>query len=210
MDELNSILLLYNIFADVGRPGSLTYNNRGLVYQVHDVDGRFKGGRVPAHQLPSNPGRDFLDKRFAENKQKRGANLTHLKVNLWMVLKGKPEGWSSLSLSLAKYQIRITPFMNKEGVINELAFVDLKEKIAIVGASLGPEYTAKTVFSTIGASMQLQLPDRARQLINDPEEERRLIPSDSVKASQQLFLQEKKPEELQLSKKLIRTRRRNI
>ncbi|MBS1660346.1 MAG: relaxase/mobilization nuclease domain-containing protein [Bacteroidetes bacterium] len=207
MDELNSILLQYNIYADIGRPGSLTYNNRGLAYQFYDADGRLKGGRVPAHRLPSKPGRDFLDKLFIENQQKRGENLNHLRLYLRLALIGKFDSLSSLSQSLGRDSIVINPFMNKRGLIHELAFTDFSKKVAITGSSLGPEFTAETIFSQIGYPLQFQLPGNTRKITNDEEYERRLKPPDYMRARQQLDLHERKLDTLRLSLKHERKHR---
>jgi len=199
INELNSILMLYNIYADIGRPGSLTNKNRGLVYQVHDNNGKFKGGRVPAHRLPSKPGLAWLEKVFIENQQRRHYELDRIRTYATLALKARPESWTHLSEYLQSDRIHLSPFINSQGLVHELAFVDFQTKTAVTGANLGLEFTAGAIFEKIGLSQQFEIPGETRKYRNKIPEDFRLMPSDFYRARIHLVLPAQKIEMPQLA-----------
>ena len=124
LDELNSILLQYNVYADTGRAGSFMERKRGLVYQIHDEDGKFKGGRIPAFRLPSKPGRAWLEKVFEQNALKRGEELESLRLRLELALRARPADWVGFARVLGREGIHASAFMNGRGLVHELSFVE--------------------------------------------------------------------------------------
>lgn len=187
MNELNALLLLYNVFADRGRPGTRTYEHRGLVYQVHDENGKFRGGRIPAHTLPSKPGLDWLEKKFAENQLKREPDLNRLRTRISLALKTKPGTWSALTDALKEEGVHLSSFMNREGLIHELAYMEFRTRTIATGTNLGSEFTARAMLERVGLSPQFQIPEKTKSKRLGSPADTRIIPADSNRALEYLL-----------------------
>jgi hypothetical protein len=194
MNELNAILLLYNVYADRGLPGSHTYRNGGLVYQIHDENGKFKGARIPAHDLPSKPGLAWLEKRFSENQLKREPDLIRLRTRITLALKTKPETWSALTNALKDERVHVSPFMNREGLVHELAFIDFGTRTTVTGANLGAEFTARAILERVGLSPQFQIHEMTQSKRIGMPADARIIPADRNRALEHLLQPELNPE----------------
>ena len=198
INELNSILMLYNVYADIGRLSSITNKNKGLVYQIHDDDGKFKGGRVPAYRLPSKPGLTWLEKVFVENHLKRHDDLDRIRTYVTLAVKAQYKSWVHLLKNLRSERIHLIPFMSSQGLVHELVFVDFQTKTAVTGVNLGLEFTARAIFEKIGLSQQFNIPEKKRRYRIERPEDPRLTPSDFNRARQHLVLPEQKIEMPQL------------
>lgn len=190
MDELNSILLQYNVFADTGRPGSFMDRKGGLVYQIHDEYGKYKGGRIPASRLPSKPGRVWLAKAFDQNVVQYGLRLPLLRLQVELVLKARPGNWAAFTRAMRKEGVQVTAFMNYQGLVHELAFVDHRRKIAVMSSGLGDDLSAERIFDRLGFQKRFELAIKRKP---HGVEDRRLLPADKFRAVQVLS-QEKKEE----------------
>jgi hypothetical protein len=194
INELNAILLLYNVYADTGLPGSFTYRNKGLVYQVHDENGKFRGGRIPAHHLPSKPGLAWLEKTFAENQLKREPDIIRLRTRISLALKTKPETWSALTEALKEERIHLSAFMNRDGFVHELAFIDFRTRSTVTGKNLGAEFTAGALLERVGLSPQFQIYEKTQKKRIETPGETRIIPADRHRALEHLLLPGLEPE----------------
>jgi hypothetical protein len=186
LNELNSILLLFNVQADNGRPGSHINKHRGLVYQVLDDNGKYMGGRIPAYKLPSSPGLPFLERTFAENTKNRLPGMEQLRTGIALALHGHPADWSELSRKLQKEKIKALPFMNTEGLIHELSFIDYRTKTVATGTNLGADFTATSIFQKLGIPQQFDIPGYTRRRMQDIDRSVpiRLTPADRKRALQ--------------------------
>jgi hypothetical protein len=186
MNELNAVLLSYNIYANTGKPGSLLNDKRGLVYAVHDETGKFKGGRIPSNKLPSRPGRDWLDQAFAGNREKRGPDLERIRTRITLALMTRPADWPALSKALMEERIRVTPFMNSRGIVHEMAFIDHQTRTVVTGTNLGPEFSAGVILDKIGLGQPFQINEKAQKRRIELTMDARLTPADRGRALQHL------------------------
>lgn len=153
LDELNAILLQYNVSADRGRPGSLLHESGGLVYQIVDENGVPKGGRVPSSSLPSRPGIKWLQDRFAINHTNVEFAL-HTRIPLALAT---ARSWDHFTKKLTSNRIAAKPYMNAEGKIYQTIFIDHHDKIAASAQRLGISEEMNVFLERSGIPMTREL-----------------------------------------------------
>jgi hypothetical protein len=192
--ELNTILGLYNVYADIGKPGGMLNRKKSLVYRILDKNGKYIGRPVPAKRFAFPAGREWLEKTFFENLFRNRDAHVRLRDRITFTLNTKPAGWPVFSGLLRREGIDTIPYMDKSGLVKELVFLDLKTKIAITSACLGDEFKIKVLLGKLGISQQFQLPQpqmKPNQKARTPAETL-LHPVDRVRALQHLGLPEEK------------------
>jgi hypothetical protein len=143
--ELNAVLGLYNVMADLGNEGSRIFQNRGLVYRVLDQAGHKVGVPVKASDFYFKPGLKFLDEKFEENKLDRDGYKARLKnaIDLQLIRAGL--SLAGLVKALGTEGIDTVVRQNAQGQIYGLTFVDHRTRCVINGSALGKAYGAKSI-----------------------------------------------------------------
>lgn len=135
--ELNAILKQYNVFAETGRKGSKTAENRGLYYRVLDAEGKPKGVPIKASDLPGKPTLKFLEARFEQNRQRKENNLKSVRTRVEWALRQGPKNLKEFTEVLGKEDIKAILWQNESGWAYGITFLDLKTKTAVNGRDLG-------------------------------------------------------------------------
>jgi hypothetical protein len=121
LQELNTILRLYNIVADPGKTGSKLQENGGLLYQALDDNGKRIGALVKSSSFDFKPGLKYLSKKFEANQQQDPASLQRIEAVLDRIVRSNPQNLAQVTVALRPDQIAVVP---NNG---QLSFVDLAE-----------------------------------------------------------------------------------
>ena len=148
--ELNAVLRLYNLKADRGQPGSRIYQHRGLVYQVLDEKGQGIGVPIKASALWFKPGLDFLEEQFKKHQKINPEEITHVRSILEAAIRAKPANVEGLFVLLRKEKIEAIPYIDKDGKLYGLSFVDLEGKQVLKASDLGKEYSSRKILARLG------------------------------------------------------------
>jgi len=143
--ELNAILKLYNVFAEIGKKGSKTAENRGLYYRVLDAEGKPKGVPIKASDLPGKPTLKFLESRFEQNRQQKENNLKSIRTRVEWALRQGPKNVQEFMEVLVKEDIKVVLWQNESGWAYGITFLDLKTKTSVNGRDLGREMGIKAL-----------------------------------------------------------------
>ncbi len=175
--ELNAVLKQYNVMADRGSEEGRIYKTRGLTYRILDEQGQKVGVPIKASAIYSKPILNYLEKKFAENEQKREPDKKHLKTILdWTMRKG-PQSMEELIRMLEKEKVAVVIRRGEQGRIYGLTYIDHEHKTVFNGSDLGKEYSVKRMLERLGIGQQ-------------PEQEK-----ESTPGKQQAQEQEKKGKE---------------
>jgi Relaxase/Mobilisation nuclease domain len=137
--ELNAILKQYNVFAETGKKGSKTAENRGLYYRILDADGKPKGVPIKASDLPGKPTLKFLEARFDQNRPRKENNLRSIRTRVEWTLRQGPKNLKEFTEVLGKEDIKAVLWQNESGWAYGITFLDLKTRTAVNGRDLGRE-----------------------------------------------------------------------
>jgi hypothetical protein len=135
--ELNAILKQYNVFAETGKKGSRTAENRGLYYRVLDADGKPRGVPIKASDLPGKPTLKFLESRFEQNRERKESNLKSIRTRVTWALRQGPRNLEDFTEVLGKEDIKAVLWQNESGWAYGITFLDLRTKTAVNGRDLG-------------------------------------------------------------------------
>jgi hypothetical protein len=135
--ELNAILKQYNVFAETGKKGSRTAENRCLYYRVLDADGKPKGVPIKASDLPGKPTLKFLESRFEQNRERKESNLKSIRTRVTWALRQGPRNVREFTEVLNKEDIKAVLWQNESGWAYGITFLDLRTKTAVNGRDLG-------------------------------------------------------------------------
>jgi hypothetical protein len=141
--ELNALLRQYGIWADNGKPGGTLAATRGLSYQMLDGGGRQVGTRVRATAIGFNPGLDYLEGRFRDNSQRGTPDLTGLSARVRLASFRASDDWSRFERELRTGALDAVPFMNTQGKVYDIVFIDHARKLAVSAQRLIDSATLK-------------------------------------------------------------------
>lgn len=153
LSELNALLRLYNIVADLGKEGSRTHQHRGLMYRVLDEQGKPKGVGIKASSFYFKPTLTYLEQRMAENnaitnkKEKRIRNAIELAFQRQNI-----RSLCEFKTALQKDNIAVHYWKNDNGQIYGITYIDHETKRVINGRPLGKGYTANAIQNRLHAS----------------------------------------------------------
>jgi hypothetical protein len=146
LPELNAVLRLYNVEADMGGDGSRTQKHGGLYFRALDEDGNKVGVPIKASIIYNKPTLNKLEEKFRENKKFREPHAQKLKNAIdWAILKTKNPSLEILQKALEKESIQVVIRKNEEGRIYGLTYVDHHSKSVFNGSDLGKQYSAKAI-----------------------------------------------------------------
>lgn len=144
--ELNAVLTLYNVAADIGSQDSRIRKNKGILYRVLDKDGNKVGVPIKASDFHFKPTQQNLQKVFAENEVSRQIGYQTIKNSINMVRYGqKNPTLSGLGKNLRRDGIDMVPRRNEQGAIYGITFIHHRSKSVFNGSALGKEFSAKGI-----------------------------------------------------------------
>jgi hypothetical protein len=162
ISELNAILRLYNLKADPGKPGSRIYQYGGLLYQVLNEKGQPVGIPIKASSIYFKPGLQWLQERFQTCPSIDPAVLREIRRTVDYSVAQRPAAWTPFVNTLRARQIAAVPYINKQGILYGLSFVDLNAKVALKASELGKGYSSQAILKRLGLDPSLQpLPQQA-------------------------------------------------
>jgi Relaxase/Mobilisation nuclease domain len=139
--EFNAILRQYNVVADQGKPGSRTYEGKGLTYRALDERGKKIGSTVKASDFEFRPTQKWLGEKFKTNEMQREEFHSAIRDKIDWVLLEKPKSVDEFDALLRQEGIRLIAWKNDQGQVYGLTYVDMEDRSAVNGRALGKEYT---------------------------------------------------------------------
>lgn len=137
LQELNTILRLYNVEAYRGREDSQLYRHRGLLYRVLDEHGKYIGVPLKASFFDCKPTLDNLEKKFVLHQSQKPQFQDHLATEIRWQLLQTPHNLEKLTHRLAQERICMVLQRNKEGICEGVSYVDFRNKCVFDGNELG-------------------------------------------------------------------------
>jgi hypothetical protein len=157
LNQLNAVLQLYNVKAELGDKDGHIFKNKGLIYRILDEKGNAVGVPVKASSIYSKPTLSYLEGKFFENKQKRQPHEKRLKTMIDWTLAKRPESLNNFIFALEKEKVNTIVRKNEQGFVYGLTFIDHQTKSVFNGSDLGKSYSAKLVLERCG-QQQKKLP----------------------------------------------------
>jgi len=137
LQELNTVLRLYNVEAYRGREDSKLYQRHGLLYRVIDENGRYLGVPLKASFFDSKPTLDNLEKKMVQNQTLKLQHRQYLENSvLWNLYKNS-DTMQQLKQAMANEKIRMVLRQDKQGICQDVTYIDLKNKCIYNGSELG-------------------------------------------------------------------------
>jgi hypothetical protein len=137
LKELNTVLRLYNVEAYRGREDSKLYQRRGLLYRVLDQNGRYLGVPLKASFFDSKPTLDNLEKKMTQNQTLKLQHRLHMEASVLWNLSRESGTMEQLRQAMAKDKIRMVLRQDKQGICQDVTYIDLKNKTIYNGSELG-------------------------------------------------------------------------
>jgi hypothetical protein len=162
--ELNAVLRQYNVRANCGREGSRLHNNKGLIYQILDANGKSISKPIRASALSCKPTLMNLEKKFMANEIRRQPDLMHLNASIGWTLVKPQRKLREFVKDLQREGIDAVVVRDKEGKANGFAYVDYNTMSVFDEACLEQKYTARGILERLGI---VQSNEQTRELINE-------------------------------------------
>ncbi len=160
--ELNAILRLYNLKADPGKPGSRIHQHGGLLYQMLNEKGQPVGIPIKSSSIYFKPGLQWLQQRFQSCPPLDATVLREIRRAVDYSVAQRPLAWTPFVNTLRTRQIAAVPYINSQGILYGLSFVDLNSKTVIKASELGKGYSSQAILKRLGLDPSLQpLPQQA-------------------------------------------------
>ncbi len=153
LGELNAVLNLYNVKAEMGKENSKMFQNKGLVYQILDENKKTVGVPIKASSFYSKPTLSRLEINFAVAKTARAVKMKRTRNVIDLLLLKNPSLMlSQLETRLADQGITAVVRKNENGLIYGMTYVDHNTRCVFNGSSLGAGYAAKGLLERLGGS----------------------------------------------------------
>ncbi|MDP4218678.1 MAG: relaxase/mobilization nuclease domain-containing protein [Bacteroidota bacterium] len=162
LPEFNAILRLYNLKADPGLPGSRIHSHKGLLYQILDEKGKGIGVPIKASGFHFKPTIQFLETKFEANLHIDPVLIGRVRAAIDQTLGKKPSSFDAFTKILAPQRIVPVPYINKQGVLYGLSFVDLQGKIVLKASDLGKGYSGQAILRRLGLEPNLNPGEKER------------------------------------------------
>lgn len=138
LEELNTVLGLYNVHAYRGREDSQLYRNRGLLYRVLDEHGKYIGVPLKASFFDCKPTLDNLEKKFVLHQHQKQQPKKSMADSIQIQLHGNRDRLVRFSQSLlAEDRIKVVLQRDKEGNCIGVYYINLADKCIFNGDELG-------------------------------------------------------------------------
>ena len=179
--ELNAILRLYNLRADPGKPGSRIHQHGGLFYQMLNEKGQPVGIPIKASAIYFKPGLQWLQQRFQTCPPLDPAVLQEIRRAVDDSVTQRPLAWTPFVNTLRTRQIAAIPYINFQGILYGLSFVDLRAKVVVKASELGKGYSSQAIMRRLGLDPSLQAsPQQAKLFPNH-------LPGETVQQGQNRY-----------------------
>ncbi len=139
--ELNAILRVYHVMADPGSPGTRMRQNRGLIYQCLDEEGRRMGKPVKASVLYGKPVLDMLERKMAANLAPGDSLLQRMAGCLDYHIQTRPFRLTDFVDQLRREGISLVRPLNRKSHSSETFYVDFRNKSVSGDRELGEKYS---------------------------------------------------------------------
>lgn len=144
--ELNAVLNLYNVAANMGKENSKMFLHKGLVYQIIDNDKKPVGVPIKASSFHFKPTLQYLEQKFEVNKKARIPDMKRVKNSIDLAfLKNTKISLDELEKSLLKEGIAVIYRTSTQQLIYGITYIDHSTKSVFNGSSLGTAYAAKAI-----------------------------------------------------------------
>ena len=143
--ELNAVLNLFNIMADRGAEGTRMYEKKGLMYSLLDSNGNKAGVPIKASSIYGKPTIANLEKKFAQNGERRKPYKILLRLKLDKILLEPNLTNISFIQQLQKQNIHVLFRENDQGFTYGITLIDHSSKTVFNGSDLGKAYSAKAL-----------------------------------------------------------------
>jgi hypothetical protein len=163
--ELNAVLKLYNVLADMGTKDSRIAKNGGLVYHILNEKGEKIGVPVKASLIYNKPTLNFLEEKFTLNETLRQQHRLHLKNAIDFTIKKQHNkiDLHKLSEQLKNEGIHLITRQNKDGRIYGITYIDHKSKCVFNGSDLGKPYAAAGLLERLENTMSIKGEQKIKQ-----------------------------------------------
>ena len=133
LEELNTVLRIYNVMAEGGLPSSRMYKHGGLVYRMLNEEGRKIGAPINASNFSIKPTLKSLQLKFASNRADRQLHDQRIKnaVDLAFI-KGDISSIADLEKMLLPDRIQLIAHKDSKGNIHDLAYIDHEKKLSMI------------------------------------------------------------------------------
>lgn len=144
--ELNAVLNLYNVSAQMGKENSKMFRHKGLVYQIIDNDKKPIGVPIKASSFHFKPTLQYLEQKFEINKKMRMPDMKRVKNAVDLAfLKDTKISLDELEKNLLKEGITLVYRTSPQHLIYGITYVDHNTKSVFNGSVLGTPYAAKAI-----------------------------------------------------------------
>lgn len=146
LPELNAILSQYNVVAKRGNPGSRIHQNGGLIYQMLDDEGKFRGIPIRASYLHNKPILKALTEDFKRSQPPGPQVQDRVRSELDAAIRSG----ARFQDSLRRGQLALAPDVDDWGVVTGLLIVDLAARQVVKGEELGETYGWRALKQRLG------------------------------------------------------------
>jgi hypothetical protein len=151
--EYNAVLKQFNVMADRGAEDTVMFQKKGLIYFLLDKDGQKVGVPIKASAFYSKPTLHKLEKKFAQNIEKRKQHKEPLKAAIEKVFRQYDSITKATFIrELQKQNINVVFRSNEKGYTYGATFIDNQRKTVFNGSDLGKYYSAKGLMERLGTT----------------------------------------------------------
>jgi hypothetical protein len=156
LEELNTVLRLYNVEAYRGRENSQLYKNHGLLYRVLDEHGKYIGVPLKASFFDCKPTLNNLEKKFELHQSQKLQFHQYVSTLVRWHLFQNPGNLEKFSYKLAQDKIKIVLQRDKEGRCKEVSYVDFQNRFIYNGNELGEHCNRDAIQKLIDRQKELE------------------------------------------------------
>ena len=163
LEELNTVLRLYNVEACRGKENSQLYRNRGLLYRVLDEHGKYIGVPIKASFFDFKPTLTNLETKFAQNQPLKEEYRQHVGNAVRYALFQNPQDLEGVAQDLGLDNIHMALRLDKAGNCNEVSFVDLRRKCVFSGHELGDRCDQRAIQNVLDRQKALEMEEQRQK-----------------------------------------------
>lgn len=146
LTELNTLLRLYNIYADPGTKESRINKHRGLVYRILNDKGKPVGVGIKASAMYMRPTISNLEKIFAENKLITNRKERRIRNAIELAFRNqKINSMAQFRAILKNSNIDVHFWQNDKGLVYGLTYNDHESKWVLNGKKVGDNFSANAI-----------------------------------------------------------------
>lgn len=143
LEELNAVLRSYNIRASLGREGSFTRRNNGLLYFPLKDSGAREDVYIRSSDLRSKPTLSRLHELFTGNMREHMQYRERLTTTIDWIFRSQRVSPETFRQALLKEKVRT--FEDREGPDRRIFYIDELAKTVYEGERLGRQYSAEGI-----------------------------------------------------------------